>query len=116
MTPRFRRLLRADGQAEILSILADAALQLGAAAVAVVEMLTTGEARRGAGDSDGRSPCEYATDPMGRSLGPSVKMGYPLGWKAHAEEEEEGDLREERAEKNSTQGRKDAKTQRDGEG
>jgi signal transduction histidine kinase len=42
----FRSLLRADGRAEILAILADAALvELGAAGVAVVEMLPTGEAR-----------------------------------------------------------------------
>ncbi len=45
VTPRFRSLLRADGRAEILSILCDAALELGAAAVAVVEMLPTGDAR-----------------------------------------------------------------------
>jgi signal transduction histidine kinase len=42
----FRSLLRAEGRAEILAILADAALvELGAAGVAVVEMLPTGEAR-----------------------------------------------------------------------
>jgi len=46
MPARFRALLRACGRAEILAVLADAALEeLGAAGVAVVEVLPSGEAR-----------------------------------------------------------------------